>query len=47
MLSEAIVKGIYQWLFFFFPALTLAGIGFIPTCARQKVTGADVYAGLR
>ncbi len=33
---EAIVKGIYQWLFFFFPALTLAGIGFIPTLRARK-----------
>ncbi len=36
---EAIVKSIYQWLFFFFPALTLAGIGFIPTlrAGRSRV----------
>jgi hypothetical protein len=33
---EAIVKSIYQWLFFFFPALTLAGIGFIPTLRARR-----------
>ena len=33
---EAIVKSIYQWLFFFFPALTLAGIGFIPTVRARR-----------
>jgi hypothetical protein len=33
---EAIVKGIYQWLFFFFPALTLAGIGFFPTLRARR-----------
>ena len=33
---EAIVKGIYQWLFFVFPALTLAGIGLILTLHARK-----------
>ena len=36
MLLKRIVKGIYQWLFFFFPALTLAGIGLIPTLRARK-----------
>ncbi len=33
---ETIVKGIYQWLFFMFPALTLTGIGLIPTLRARK-----------
>jgi len=33
---EVIVKGIYQWLFFVFPALTLTGIGLIPTLRARK-----------
>jgi hypothetical protein len=33
---EIIVKGIYQWLFFVFPALTLACIGLIPTLRAKK-----------
>ena len=35
MLSKK-CKGIYQWLFFFFPALTLPGIGFIPTLRARR-----------
>jgi len=33
---EIIVKGIYQWLFFCFPALTLTGVGFIATLRSRK-----------
>ena len=33
---EAIVKVIYQWLFFVFPALTLTGIGLVPTLRARK-----------
>jgi hypothetical protein len=34
--TELAVKGIYQWLFFVFPALTLALIGLIPTLRASK-----------
>ncbi len=35
--AEAAAKGVYQWLFFIFPALTLPLIGLIPTwCARKS-----------
>jgi hypothetical protein len=34
--AELIVKGIYQWVFFFFPALTLSIVGFIPTLRARK-----------
>jgi hypothetical protein len=34
--AEAIVKAIYQWLFFFFPALTLTGIGLVATLRARK-----------
>jgi hypothetical protein len=33
---EVIVKGIYQWIFFLFPALTLTAIGFMPTARSRK-----------
>ena len=35
-LAEAAAKGIYQWLFFIFPALTLPLIGLIPTWRARK-----------
>ena len=34
--AELVVKGIYQWLFFVFPALSLAFIGLIPTLRAGK-----------
>jgi hypothetical protein len=34
--AELAVKGIYQWLFFVFPALTLALLGLIPTLRAKK-----------
>jgi hypothetical protein len=34
--AEVAVKGIYQWLFFVFPALTLALLGLIPTLRAKK-----------
>ena len=36
MVIEVIVKIIYQWLFFVFPALTLTCIGLIPTLRARK-----------
>jgi len=36
LFSEVAVKSIYQWLFFFFPALTLPLIGVIPTWRARK-----------
>jgi hypothetical protein len=36
LFSELAVKSIYQWLFFFFPALTLPLIGVIPTLRARK-----------
>ncbi len=35
-LAEVAAKGIYQWLFFIFPALTLPLIGLIPTWRARK-----------
>jgi hypothetical protein len=35
-LAEVMVKAIYQWTFFFFPALTLTLIGLIPTWRARK-----------
>jgi hypothetical protein len=49
IVTEVIVKGIYQWLFFIFPALTLTSIGFIPTLRARKyrvLTGTLGFAGL-
>jgi hypothetical protein len=34
--AELVAKGIYQWLFFIFPALTLPLIGLIPTWRARK-----------
>jgi hypothetical protein len=34
--AELVVKGIYQWLFFVFPALTLTLFGLIPTLRSKK-----------
>jgi hypothetical protein len=34
--TEVIVKGIYQWIYFVFPALTLTTIGFMPTVRSRK-----------
>jgi hypothetical protein len=34
--AETVVKAIYQWLFFVFPALSLALIGWIPTLRARK-----------
>jgi hypothetical protein len=34
--AEWVAKGIYQWLFFIFPALTLPLIGLIPTVRARK-----------
>jgi hypothetical protein len=36
ILSEIIAKGIYQWLFFVFPALTLTGVGLAATLRARK-----------
>jgi hypothetical protein len=36
LFSELAVKSIHQWLFFFFPALTLPLIGVIPTLRARK-----------
>ena len=36
MFTEVIVKGIYQWIYFIFPALTLTTIGFRPTVRSRK-----------
>jgi hypothetical protein len=36
VVAELAVKGIYQWLFFVFPALTFALIGLIPTLRSRK-----------
>jgi hypothetical protein len=33
---EVIVKAIYQWIFYIFPALTLTAIGFVPTLRSKK-----------
>jgi hypothetical protein len=35
-LAELVVKSIYQWRFFFFPALTLTLIGVLPTLRARK-----------
>ena len=35
-LAELVAKGIYQWLFFIFPALTLPLIGLIPTWRARR-----------
>jgi hypothetical protein len=35
-LAEVAAKGVYQWLFFIFPALTLPLIGLIPTWRARK-----------
>jgi hypothetical protein len=35
-IAELIVKGLYQWLFFFFPALTLPLIGMVPTLRARR-----------
>jgi hypothetical protein len=48
-LAELIVKGIYQWRFFFFPALTLPLIGFVPTLRARRsrvLAGTLVFAGI-
>ena len=34
--AEAIAKGVYQWLFYIFPALTLPLIGLFPTLRAKK-----------
>jgi hypothetical protein len=34
--AEAIAKGVYQWLFYIFPALTLPLIGLVPTLRAKK-----------
>jgi hypothetical protein len=34
--AEVMAKGIYQWLFFIFPALTLPLVGLIPTLRSKK-----------
>jgi hypothetical protein len=36
VIIEVIVKGIYQWIFFLFPALTLTAIGLMPTARSRK-----------
>jgi hypothetical protein len=35
-IAEVVAKGIYQWLFFIFPALTLPLMGLIPTWRARK-----------
>jgi hypothetical protein len=36
VIIEVIVKAIYQWIFFLFPALTLTAIGLMPTLRSRK-----------
>ena len=46
--AEMMVKGIYQWLFFVFPALTLASIGLVPTLRARRfrvLMGTLAFAG--
>lgn len=45
VVTDLIVKGIYQWLFYIFPALTLTAIGFMPTLRSKKYRVLTVTLG--